>query len=142
LMQITASAHQRHEDHGHPEIRRRARGVAREDSEPARIGMHFGANADLHGEIGNAGGPQVWRDVDHSLEGSRLERDDFSSNHQPALPLCLSMISFRKPVSTFRDHALEIRGLLMTTRNHGECSELTATGATGTNPLRVPSLFT
>jgi len=35
-----------------------------------------------------------------------LERDDFSSNHHPALTFCLSMIFFRKPVSTFRDHAL------------------------------------
>src|SRR6516165_822727 len=35
-----------------------------------------------------------------------LERDDFSSNHHPALALCWSMILFRKPVATFRDHAL------------------------------------
>src|SRR5262249_40460313 len=40
-----------------------------------------------------------------------LERDDFSSNHHPALPLCLSMIFSRKPVSTFRDHALVERDL-------------------------------
>src|SRR5262249_24032015 len=36
-----------------------------------------------------------------------LERNDFSSNHHPALDLCLSMIFFRKPVPTFRDHALK-----------------------------------
>jgi predicted acylesterase/phospholipase RssA len=35
-----------------------------------------------------------------------LERDDFSSNRQPALASSWSMIFFRKPVSTFRDHAL------------------------------------
>jgi hypothetical protein len=35
-----------------------------------------------------------------------VERHDFSSNHHPALPLCLSMVFFRKPVPTFRDHAL------------------------------------
>ena len=39
---------------------------------------------------------------------SILERDDFSSNHHPALPLCLSVIFFRKPVPTFWDHALEL----------------------------------
>jgi hypothetical protein len=31
-----------------------------------------------------------------------LQRDDFSSNHHPALPYCWSMIFFRKPVSTLR----------------------------------------
>ncbi|WP_207234675.1 hypothetical protein, partial [Bradyrhizobium sp. Leo170] len=35
-----------------------------------------------------------------------LERDDFSSNRHPTLALCLSMIFFGKPVSTFPDHAL------------------------------------
>src|SRR6516165_8132528 len=40
-------------------------------------------------------------------ELSSLERDDFSSNHHPALTFCLSMIFFRKPVATFRDHALD-----------------------------------
>src|SRR6266576_7313758 len=35
-----------------------------------------------------------------------LERDDFSSNRHPALAYWWSMIFFRKPVSTFRDHAL------------------------------------
>ena len=35
-----------------------------------------------------------------------LDRDDFSSSRHPALALCLSMIFFRKPVPTFRDHAL------------------------------------
>src|SRR5271166_4452827 len=37
-----------------------------------------------------------------------LERDDFWSTRYPALAPCLSMISFRKPVPTFRDHALAI----------------------------------
>ncbi|WP_207234531.1 hypothetical protein, partial [Bradyrhizobium sp. Leo170] len=36
------------------------------------------------------------------------ERDDFSSNRHPALALCLSMIFFGKPVSTFPDHAVAI----------------------------------
>jgi hypothetical protein len=36
----------------------------------------------------------------------RLERDDFSSNCHHALTYSWSMIFFRKPVSTFRDHAL------------------------------------
>src|SRR5436190_3432431 len=35
-----------------------------------------------------------------------LERDDFSSNRHPAPAYWWSMIFFRKPVSTFRDHAL------------------------------------
>jgi hypothetical protein len=35
-----------------------------------------------------------------------LDEDDLSLNHHPALTSCLSMIFFRKPVSTFRDHAL------------------------------------
>src|SRR5215207_10464356 len=35
-----------------------------------------------------------------------LERDDVSSSRHPALPLCSSMIFFRKPAATFRDHAL------------------------------------
>src|SRR5438874_2636610 len=35
-----------------------------------------------------------------------LERDDFPSNRHPTLSFCLSMIFFRKPVSTFPDHAL------------------------------------
>src|SRR6516162_840488 len=41
--------------------------------------------------------------------GGTLERDDFSPNHHPAPALCLSMILFRKPVPTFRDHALSRR---------------------------------
>ena len=41
--------------------------------------------------------------------GGALERDDFSLNCHPALCLCLSMIFVRKPVFTFRDHALELR---------------------------------
>jgi len=36
-----------------------------------------------------------------------LERDDFSSNRHPALTSSWSMIFFRKPVPTFRDHALK-----------------------------------
>jgi len=35
-----------------------------------------------------------------------LERDDFSSNRRPAPAFWWSMIFFRKPVPTFRDHAL------------------------------------
>src|SRR5262249_12565009 len=38
--------------------------------------------------------------------GAPLERDDFSSNRHPALAFWWSMIFFRKPVPTFRDHAL------------------------------------
>src|SRR6516165_3578443 len=38
-----------------------------------------------------------------------LERDDFSSNRHPALPLCLSMSFFAKPVPTFAGHALAYR---------------------------------
>ena len=48
---------------------------------------------------------------------SELDRDDFSSNRHRDLVLCLSMIPrvkpegmlFRKPVPTFRDHALALR---------------------------------
>ena len=36
-----------------------------------------------------------------------LKRDDVSLNHHPALAPYLSMIFFRKPVPTFRDHALD-----------------------------------
>ena len=48
------------------------------------------------------------RDVFEAKIGSTpaLERDDISSNHHSALSLYLSMIFFRKPVPTFRDHAL------------------------------------
>src|SRR5437588_4154772 len=35
-----------------------------------------------------------------------LERDDFSSNRHPALAYLVEHDLFRKPVSTFRDHAL------------------------------------
>src|ERR1700722_1431350 len=35
-----------------------------------------------------------------------LERDDFSSNRHRALAYCWSMIFSRKPVPTFRDHAV------------------------------------
>src|SRR5262249_37928301 len=38
--------------------------------------------------------------------GSRLERDGFSSNRHHAPAYCWSMMFFRKPVSTFRHHAL------------------------------------
>ena len=37
-----------------------------------------------------------------------LERDDFSSNRHPALPLCLSMSFFARPVPTFAGHALRV----------------------------------
>jgi hypothetical protein len=40
--------------------------------------------------------------------GDPLERDDFSSNRHPALASCLSMIFSRKPLHTFRDHALAL----------------------------------
>src|SRR5262249_9168226 len=36
----------------------------------------------------------------------RSEWDDFSSNRHPPLTFSWSMIFFRKPVPTFRDHAL------------------------------------
>jgi hypothetical protein len=39
-------------------------------------------------------------------EFARLDRDDFSSNRHPDLAFWWSMIFFRKPVPTFRDHAL------------------------------------
>src|SRR5262249_24475517 len=39
-----------------------------------------------------------------------LERDDFCLNRHPALAFWWSMIFFRKPVPTFRDHALARRG--------------------------------
>src|SRR5438045_3962254 len=35
-----------------------------------------------------------------------LEQDDFSSNRHPALAYLVEHDLFRKPVSTFRDHAL------------------------------------
>src|SRR3954464_9835098 len=35
-----------------------------------------------------------------------LERDDVSSSRHPALPLLFAHDLFRKPVATFRDHAL------------------------------------
>src|SRR5262249_43555392 len=46
-----------------------------------------------------------------------LEADDFSSNHPPPLVLCLSMIFFRKPVPTFRDHALNLDRALIVVAN-------------------------
>src|SRR6516165_10169721 len=46
-----------------------------------------------------------WQRVFRTLSGN-LQRDDFSSNRHLALSYWWSMIFFRKPVSTFRDHAL------------------------------------
>src|SRR5262249_60645389 len=40
------------------------------------------------------------------LGAGPVERDDFSSNRHPALPLCWEHDLFRKPAPTFRDHAL------------------------------------
>src|SRR5262249_10829435 len=45
---------------------------------------------------------------DHIMITRVLKRNDCSSNRHPALGYCWSMIFFRKPVSTFRDHALTI----------------------------------
>src|SRR3974390_3538952 len=42
----------------------------------------------------------------HRFERLPLKRDDFSSNRHPALAYCWSMIFFRRPVSTLRDHAV------------------------------------
>jgi iron uptake system EfeUOB component EfeO/EfeM len=44
-----------------------------------------------------------------------LEQDDLSLNHHPAPTSCLSMIFFRKPVPTFRDHALLLASTLALT---------------------------
>src|SRR5262249_41909623 len=57
----------------------------------------------------------------------RLKRDAFSSNRHPALDYCWSMMFFRKPVPTFRHHALS-----------GELTEIprTACPATPARPLR------
>src|SRR5262249_31370121 len=60
-----------------------------------------------------------------------LERDDFSSNCHLALIYCWSMIPrvepegmlFRKPVSTFRDHALASRHSLHCYVDFGEMCE-------------------
>src|SRR5262249_13614321 len=58
------------------------------------------------------------RQIDGSPERVSLVRDDFSLNHHPALALCLSMIFFRKPVPTFRDHALRKREHAPPSREH------------------------
>src|ERR1700720_2781077 len=91
-------------------------------------------NAPRHGQVGCWSWqhvelsellPHLWRQrapsdseslVEHYPSGSNkgaaleamppLERDDFSSNRHPALGYCLSMTFVRKPVPTFRDHAL------------------------------------
>ena len=44
---------------------------------------------------------------------THLERDDFSSNRHHALTFCWSKIFFRKPASTFRDHALAAAALAL-----------------------------
>ena len=49
---------------------------------------------------------QIGRVTAAGLVKFGLERDDFSSSRHRALAYCWSMIFFRKPVSTFRDHAL------------------------------------
>jgi hypothetical protein len=43
---------------------------------------------------------------------ANLERDDFSSSHHPALGSCFARDPFRKPVPTFRDHALGDGGVV------------------------------
>src|SRR6516165_6174290 len=58
-----------------------------------------------------------------------LERDDFSSNHHPALTFCLSMIFFRKPVPTFRDHALIV--------GRAECARLSARSGSCASPSQA-----
>jgi hypothetical protein len=63
----------------------------------------------------------------------RLERDDFQWNRHRALDLCLSMIFFRKPVSTFRDHARERDHLDM---RYGFCIQRMMMAQT-TNQIRV-----
>jgi hypothetical protein len=50
--------------------------------------------------------------LDHFRHGqidfaTRLEREDLSSSRHRALAFWWSMIFFRKPAPTFRDHALE-----------------------------------
>ena len=44
---------------------------------------------------------------DHCVVAQRLERDGFSSSRHHALGYRWSMIFFREPASTFRDHALD-----------------------------------
>src|SRR5215211_8055791 len=44
-----------------------------------------------------------------NFKSAVLDRDHFSSNRHPALGLLLEHDLFRKPVSTFRDHALAPR---------------------------------
>jgi hypothetical protein len=47
--------------------------------------------------------------ITNSSQGNvqaRLERDDFSLRHHPALSFRFARDLFRKPVPTFRDHAL------------------------------------
>jgi hypothetical protein len=39
---------------------------------------------------------------------SRLERDDFSSSRHPRATCLFEHDLFRKPVATFRDHALAV----------------------------------
>jgi hypothetical protein len=56
----------------------------------------------------DAAGRKAYRKLD-TFNATMLKRDDVSSNRHHALACCLSMIFSEKPVSTFRDHALERR---------------------------------
>jgi hypothetical protein len=48
----------------------------------------------------------VVKEVGYVLEGAGLERDDFFSNHPPAVAFCLSVILSENPCPLFWIHAL------------------------------------
>ena len=55
LAHIARPADQADEHHGQLEVGGRARGIAGQHAQPAGIGVHFRAQRDFHGEIGDAG---------------------------------------------------------------------------------------
>src|SRR5262249_30760005 len=95
---------------------RRCRGTRRRhDREPRRAIQRAGADgAAADAETRRVSAPVALRAWFGKFASRRslLERDDFSSNRHPALPYWWSMIFFRKPVSTFRDHALVAGALI------------------------------
>src|SRR5262249_6193369 len=65
LAKIALSARKPDKDNRKIEVRGRARPIPGQNSQSARIRMNLGTDADLHGEIGDAGRAQISSELDH-----------------------------------------------------------------------------
>src|SRR3977135_2505424 len=96
----------------------------------------------------------------HTERATRLDHDPIKLNWDHGLAFCLSMIFFRKPVPTFRDHALTIDARVSTVSSRGRgrrlpplhktqgsrdgefrSSFLVITMADGLATIHIPSIF-